>query len=239
MAPAVAAEARGASDPGRFRDPIQARRTTGGVYPPGAVRAAVRVCRIDVGAATPRERPMDRARSDELVEAFRLASRGDPARATPALVAWALRMLAARRAGLAATPCPTSVVRRIESWLPARPRGLAHRLLALVPESGRSARPALRGSKTTRTLRCTDGRCTVDTEVVTTSRGRVARIAVTPALPGMVAEVRVLGARASRRVRLDATGVGEFRLPAASRSFSAVFRVGGVATFRVADLPVA
>ena len=154
------------------------------------------------------------------------------------LVASARRVLDLREELRAAEPCPTPVLRRVQGWFAARPRGLAQRLLALVFDSNASAAPATRGAATApRTLRYAADGATVDIQVRgAAAKGRTLHLAVHPALPRL--EVRVRSGRRApvKRIALDATGTGELRLPAKAGRVDASFRLGGAETFRIEGL---
>jgi hypothetical protein len=188
------------------------------------------------------------ATSEQLEQAFEQAAsarRKNPAarEAQQGLVASARRVLELREEALAAESCPVPVLRRVQGWFAARPRGLAQRVLALVFDSSASAVPAVRGALTApRTLRYAADGATVDVQVRgTPAKGRTLHLAVHPSPPNL--EVRIQSGRrgpasqrTDKRLKLDTTGTGEVRLPKKPGRIDASFHMGGAEAFRIEGL---
>jgi len=90
----------------------------------------------------------------------------------PEALAFASRVLEARRAGLDAEPCPSAVRARLLALpLPRARRGLLG-ILRLVLDSALSARPATRGRAAARLLRFEAPQRTLDVRIEVLPRGR-------------------------------------------------------------------
>lgn len=186
---------------------------------------------------------MGRATGDDLAAAFERAARqrgpADRAPDDPA-ARRARAILDARREVRDGEACPAAVLRRVAGWLDARPRGVRARLLRLVHDSRALQPAAVRGAgRRPRLLRWACGGTTVDLEVRTGAEALVVRVAVSPAVPGLVMAARTTPRGRPRLVRLDETGCGELRVRAGARRLDAVFRLRGVPAFRVPSMPLA
>jgi hypothetical protein len=181
------------------------------------------------------------ATPDEFARAIERAARAagpdDPALADP-LVREAYALVRARIEGREAEPCPADVLARVDGLFAARPRGKVGALLALVFDSDAAPALAVRGvGRPERVLRYAGEGATVDFQVRAAADGdRRLYVAVNPAVPGMVFEIRALPHGSSRRSTLDASGVGEVEIPWRARCASAAFHVGSGEAFRIESI---
>jgi hypothetical protein len=180
------------------------------------------------------------ATAEQLEQAFAAAARARRGAQAPGseLERSARRVLDLRSEVLAAEPCPAPVLRRIQGWYAARPRSVARGLLALIFDSASSPVPAMRGGAAApRTLRYAADGATVDVQVRDARpNGRTLHVAVSPAPPQLEVHVRAGRSGPGKRLKLDAAGTGELKLPAKTASVDASFRVAGVESFRIAGL---
>lgn len=165
---------------------------------------------------------------DPLILAFEAAvGRGAGAPVPAPLGAFAARVVAAGRRLAQAPTCPRAALRRAEALFRAPgARGVA-RLLALVFDSLHAPLPSVRGRVGPRLLRFAEGEERLDIEVrPEVDGGHHLRIAAPLAAPGAGLTAQVTGGPRPARVPLDASGVGELRLPPSVRRFQVVLRTG-------------
>lgn len=165
---------------------------------------------------------------DPLILAFEAAAgRGAGAAAPDPLRRFAARVVAAGRRLAQAPTCPLAALRRAEALFQApAARGVA-RLLALVFDSFHSPLPAVRGLAGPRLLRFAQDQDQLDVEVwPEVDGGHRLRIAAPLTAAGGALTAQVTGGPRAVRVSLDASGVGELRLPSAVRRFQVVLRTG-------------
>jgi hypothetical protein len=177
---------------------------------------------------------MNPAPHDPLFRSFEAAAgRDGGADLSPALLAFARRVVAAGQALLAAEPCPSAALRRAEALFVA-PRRATARLLALIFDSWSALAPATRG-RGPRLLRFGGGDLSLDVELEPRADGRTRlRLALAPDAGLSVA--LELGGRV-RPLRLDASGGGEALLPVRARGVRLVLRRGRLRVARTPPLP--